>query len=72
MGALVDVTGIDPNSANALAGFIIGAGGILVSGFLIDLWRERRRQLKAQRLAVQNFVVMPPNDIDNDKADGAP
>lgn len=30
-----------------LAGFIIGVGGILVSGFIIDFWKIRRGQLQA-------------------------
>ncbi|MBN9314266.1 MAG: hypothetical protein J0I99_00850 [Devosia sp.] len=56
MGPMIDFSGIDPNSAKSLAGFMIGAGGILMAGFLIDLWRERRRQLKAA--PPENFVVI--------------
>jgi len=30
-----------------LAGFVIGVGGILVSGFIIDFWNIRREQLRS-------------------------
>jgi hypothetical protein len=66
MGPLIDFSKIDPNSAKSLAGFMIGAGGILVAGFLIDLWRERRRQLRTPRPA--DFVVIPPNPEKDDDA----
>lgn len=32
-----------------LAGFVIGVGGILVSGFIIDFWNIRREQLRSGR-----------------------
>ena len=31
------------DSTNSLSGFIIGIGGITVSGFVMDMWRARRR-----------------------------
>ena len=35
---------IDPASRAGLSGFIIGVGGIAVAGFIIDIWKARRRQ----------------------------
>jgi hypothetical protein len=29
-----------------LGGFLVGIGGILVSGFILDLWQLRRKLLK--------------------------
>jgi hypothetical protein len=43
---VIDLTGVDAESAIGLGGFLIGIGGILVSGFFIDLWQLRRRLLK--------------------------
>lgn len=31
----------------ALSGFVIGVGGIMVSGFLLDFWAIRREQLRS-------------------------
>ena len=36
------------DSTNSLSGFIIGIGGITLSGMVMDLWRARRRQAKAE------------------------
>ncbi|KAF0137428.1 MAG: hypothetical protein FD152_479 [Xanthobacteraceae bacterium] len=33
---------VDPASRAGLSGFLIGLGGIAVSGFLIDLWQAHR------------------------------
>jgi hypothetical protein len=44
---IVDLAGVEPDAANSLGGFLIGVGGILVSGFFIDLWRARSRMLKS-------------------------
>lgn len=38
------------DSTNSLSGFLIGIGGITVSGFVMDLWRARRK------------LGLPPND----------
>ena len=38
--------GILPESAIGLSGFVTGVGGITLSGFVIDIWRARRRQAK--------------------------
>lgn len=43
---IIDMTGVEPDAANSLGGFLIGVGGILVSGFLIDLWRARQKLMK--------------------------
>jgi len=37
---------IDPTSRAGFSGFIIGIGGIAVSGFVIDIWKSRARQVK--------------------------
>lgn len=52
---LIDFAGVEHEAAVGLSGFLIGVGGILVSGFLIDVWRARRKMLKA------GFVVAPPD-----------
>lgn len=36
-------------SAGTLSGFLIGIGGITLSGFLIDVWRARRAQLRQSK-----------------------
>lgn len=33
---------VDPASRAGLSGFLIGLGGIAVSGFLIDVWQARK------------------------------
>lgn len=38
MGNLI----VDPAARVGLSGFLIGVGGISVSGFLIDVWKARR------------------------------
>lgn len=42
---IVDLTGVEPEAAASLSGFLIGVGGILVSGFFIDAWRLRRKMV---------------------------
>lgn len=43
---LVPFVGAPPESAIGLGGFLVGVGGIVVSGFIIDLWHLRRKLLK--------------------------
>lgn len=43
---LIDFTGIDLEAASSLMGFLIGIGGILVSGFFIDFWKLRQKMLR--------------------------
>lgn len=45
---VIDFTGVDQESAVGLGGFLIGIGGILVSGFVIDLWQLRRKLLNGE------------------------
>jgi len=40
--------GMPPESVNGFSGFLIGVGGISVSGLLLDVWRLRRKMLKAE------------------------
>ncbi len=67
MGWVADVTRMNADSARSLAGFLIGAGGILVSGFIIDIWKERRREFRKggglTPAAPENFVVIPPPEV---------
>jgi hypothetical protein len=35
---------VDPASRGTLSGFILGIGGIAVTGFVLDVWKARRRQ----------------------------
>lgn len=46
MRPIIDFGGVDPEAAQGLGGFLVGIGGILVSGFLLDLWQLRRKLLK--------------------------
>lgn len=46
MRPVIDFAGVDMDAAQGLGGFLVGIGGILVSGFLIDLWQVRRKLLK--------------------------
>lgn len=46
---VVDFAGVDPDAVQGLGGFLVGIGGILVSGFLIDIWQLRRKMLKQQQ-----------------------
>jgi len=46
MRPVIDLAGIDLEAAQGLGGFLVGIGGILVSGFFLDLWQLRRRLLK--------------------------
>lgn len=39
--------GMPPDSVTGFSGFIVGVGGISVSGLLLDAWRLRRKMLKA-------------------------
>lgn len=36
----------DPQATIGLSGFVIGVGGIAVSGFVLDIWNAKRRQVK--------------------------
>lgn len=45
---IIDLTGVEHEAAIGLSGFLIGLGGILVSGFVLDLWRARRKLLNHQ------------------------
>lgn len=42
---VADFTGVGGEAAVGLGGFIVGMGGIVVSGFFIDLWQLRRKML---------------------------
>ncbi len=47
--SLIPVLGninVAPENVGGLSGFLIGIGGITVSGFFIDAWRLRRRMVK--------------------------
>ena len=46
MRPVIDFAGVDPEAAQGLGGFLVGIGGILVSGFILDLWQLRRKLLK--------------------------
>lgn len=37
---------VEPESVLGVSGFLMGIGGITASGFVLDLWRARRRMLK--------------------------
>lgn len=43
---VVDFAGVDAEAMQGLGGFLVGIGGILVSGFILDLWQLRRKLLK--------------------------
>jgi hypothetical protein len=36
----------NPSKLSNLSAFLVGIGGIAVSGFVIDLWAARRRQIR--------------------------
>jgi hypothetical protein len=44
---LLGNVGMPPESVNGFSGFLIGVGGISVSGLLLDVWRLRRKMLRA-------------------------
>ena len=44
---IVDFAGIDAESMQNLGGFLVGIGGILVSGLILDFWQARRKLLKS-------------------------
>lgn len=47
--ALTPVLGnlsIAPESTIGVSGFLVGIGGITASGFVLDLWRARRRMIR--------------------------
>jgi hypothetical protein len=46
LSPVITFVGGTPESVMGLGGFIVGVGGIVVSGFLIDLWQIRARLLK--------------------------
>lgn len=39
----------DAAARGTLSGFIIGIGGIAVAGFVIDIWKARRRQTEGEK-----------------------
>lgn len=43
---VIDLAGVEMDAAQGLGGFLVGIGGILVSGFFLDLWQLRRKLLK--------------------------
>lgn len=50
--SLIPVLGnvsVSPENVGPLSGFLLGIGGITVSGFFIDAWRLRRRMMKQAR-----------------------
>lgn len=52
--SLVPILGninVAPENVGTLSGFLIGIGGITVSGFFIEAWRLRRKLLKAEQAA---------------------
>jgi hypothetical protein len=46
---------VAPESALGVSGFLMGVGGITAAGFVLDLWRARRRMLK-QQPAAEDFT----------------
>lgn len=40
---------VDEASRQGLSGFIIGIGGIAVAGFVIDIWKARRKQTEGDK-----------------------
>jgi hypothetical protein len=44
--ALLGTFVADPASRYTFSGFIIGLGGVSVSGFVMDFWRARRHKMK--------------------------
>lgn len=50
--ALIPVLGnikVAPENVGPLSGFLLGIGGITVSGFVIDSWRLRRKLINAAK-----------------------
>ncbi len=47
---MLGAVNIAPDSVSGLSGFLIGIGGITVSGLVMDLWRARRKKLKGEDL----------------------
>jgi hypothetical protein len=58
---------VAPENVGGLSGFILGIGGITVSGFFIDAWRLRRRMLRDQAAPAP---TAPP--VEPDYEDGEP
>ena len=44
---------VDPISRGTFSGFLIGVGGLSVSGFLIDVWRARRKFIEDQTKSLE-------------------
>lgn len=44
VNALLGTIVVEESSRSAFSGFIIGLGGITVTGFVMDVWRARRLQ----------------------------
>lgn len=41
---------VDAASRHSFSGFVIGVGGIAVSGLVLDVWKARRRQVTDDKL----------------------
>lgn len=54
LAQLVPFVGATPESAIGLGGFLVGIGGIVVSGFVIDLWQLRGRLVRDQNKGGSN------------------
>lgn len=54
--------GMPGDSITGLSGFLVGIGGITASGFFIDLWRARRRMLKAAKADQFTGTDIGPGD----------
>jgi hypothetical protein len=46
---------VAPENVGGLSGFLLGIGGITVSGFFIDAWRLRRRMLRDQKASEPDY-----------------
>jgi hypothetical protein len=53
---------VPPESIGSLSGFLIGIGGLTVSGLLIDFWRLRRTMLRSDRQAAADEVERQSSD----------
>lgn len=45
---VADFSGAGAEAAIGLGGFLVGIGGIVVSGFVIDLWHMRNKLMREQ------------------------
>lgn len=53
---------IPPESFGSLSGFLIGIGGVAVSGFFIDAWRLRSKLIRRNRDTQQPVDPASPTD----------